>query len=53
MKEFEIMFDDLKPEAQVKFLEFANMEDPSDGNYDTFPIAIIENYDEDGKGESK
>lgn len=47
MKEFEIMFDDLKPEAQVKFLEFVNMDDPSDGNYDTFPIAIIENYDED------
>lgn len=49
MKTFEIMFNDLKPKAQDKFLEFANMDDPSDGNYDTFPIAILENYDEDEK----
>ena len=39
---FEIMFDDLKPEAQKQFLEFQCMVNPEDGNYDVFPIAIIE-----------
>ena len=42
MKTFEIMLDDLSEDAQVRFLEFQGLEDPSDGNYEICPIAIVE-----------
>jgi hypothetical protein len=36
---FEIMFRDLTPEAQARFLTFVGLEAAVDGNYDVFPIA--------------
>ncbi len=42
MATFEIMFDDLKDEAQKAFLEFQGLDSPEDGNYGVFPIAIVE-----------
>jgi len=48
VKTFEIMFDDLNEEAQRAFLEFQGIESPSDGNYETVPIAVVE-LDEDAE----
>jgi hypothetical protein len=42
MKTFEIMFDDLKEEAQCRFLEFQGLQDPADGNFEVCPLAIVE-----------
>ena len=50
---FEIMFNDLKPEAQKRFLEYMGLKDASEGNYEVVPITMIdyndkeENEDED------
>lgn len=38
---FEIYFNDLTEEAKKSFLEFMEMTDPKEGNFDTFPIAFI------------
>ena len=47
---FEIMFNDLKPEAQEKFLKYMGIKDASEGNYETVPIATIEG-DEEGEAD--
>lgn len=39
---FEIYFDDLSEDAKKRFLSFLRLDDASDGNYDTFPIATFE-----------
>lgn len=44
---FEIMFDDLKPSAQAEFLEAFHLTAPEEGDLDIFPIAFVENDDED------
>ena len=50
---FEIMFNDFKPEAQKRFLEYMGLKDASEGNYEVVPITMIdyndkeENEDED------
>lgn len=41
MEEFEIYFDDLTEQVQSELLEFMNIKDSKDGNYDVFPIAVI------------
>lgn len=38
----EITFDDLNRETQQRFLEFQGLDRPQDGNFDLFPIAVIE-----------
>lgn len=38
---FELWFDDLKSEIQNKLLKAAKIEDPSDANWDAFPIAEV------------
>ena len=40
-KEFELYFCDLNDDTQRRFLKFEGLETASDGNYDTFPIAVI------------
>lgn len=47
MATFELYFSDLTPDAQKRFLEFEGIETPEDGNYDVFPIDIMERYPED------
>jgi len=42
MKEFEIYFDDLTPEAQQNYLDFAEVEYAEELNHESIPIAIIE-----------
>ena len=42
---FEIMFNDLKPEAQKEFLKYMGIDDPSEGNYEVVPIATIDYND--------
>lgn len=42
MRTFEIMLDDLTEEAQQRFLEFEGVERAEDGNYDFWPITIID-----------
>ena len=44
---FEIMFNDLKPEAQKAFLKYMGIKDASEGNYEFVPIATIEYNDEE------
>jgi len=39
---FEIMFYDLTPEAQARFLDFVGLENAAAGNYDAWPIATID-----------
>lgn len=39
---FEIYFKDLTEQAQKEFLSYMNMADETEGNYDVFPIAVIE-----------
>lgn len=45
---FEIMFSDLKPEAQKEFLKYMGLKDASEGNYEFVPIATIDYNDEEG-----
>jgi hypothetical protein len=48
---FDIMFDDLNPEAQKAFLEFYGLKNAKDGNFDVFPIATLYgDEDDDGDG---
>ena len=37
----EIFFTDLKPYIQQEYLNFLELQNPSDGNLDCFPIAIV------------
>lgn len=39
---FEIIFNDLTPEAKARFLEYMGINDPLDGNYEFVPIAIVD-----------
>lgn len=49
---FEIMFNDLKPEAQKRFLEYMGLKDASEGNYEVVPITMIDyNDDEEDEGD--
>ena len=41
MDEFEIYFSDLTEEAQKSLLEAARIEDPSDMNWDVFPVVTF------------
>lgn len=43
---FEIYFRDLTPEAQERFLAYMDIADESEGNYEVFPITILD-YMED------
>lgn len=45
---FEIMFNDLKPEAQKRFLKYMGLKDASEGNYEVVPITMIDYNDEEG-----
>lgn len=47
---FEIMFNDLKPEAQKEFLKYMGLKDASEGNYEVVPITMID-YNDDGEEE--
>lgn len=47
---FEIMLNDLKPEAQKAFLKYMGIKNPPEGNYEVVPIAMID-YN-DGEGEA-
>lgn len=42
---FEIMFNDLNPEAQKRFLEYMGLKDASEGNYEVVPITMIDYND--------
>ena len=42
MRNLEIYFSDLTPEAQERALAAAGVENASDANWDTFPIATLE-----------
>lgn len=48
---FEIMFNDLKPEAQERFLKYMGLKDASEGNYEVVPITMID-YNDDEEGEA-
>ena len=48
---FEIMFNDLKPEAQKQFLKYMGLKDASEGNYEFVPIATVEYNDEEGEAD--
>lgn len=48
---FEIMFNDLKPEAQKEFLEYMGIKNPSEGNYEFVPIATVDYNDDDENDE--
>jgi hypothetical protein len=41
LEDFEIFFSDLTVEAQKRFLDFVNLKEAEDGNYDVMPIAVI------------
>lgn len=43
----EIYFDDLKEEVQKQVLEQAGIKDPSEANWDVFPICSFEMISED------
>lgn len=42
MKQFEIYYDDLHPEAQLRYLEFAGVDSAEELNHEYIQIAIIE-----------
>lgn len=44
MRQFQIYIQDLKPEVQKKLIEFLGGDN---GNYDVFPIATVDEFDED------
>lgn len=48
---FEIMFNDLNPEAQKRFLEYMGLKDASEGNYEVFPITMIDYNDDENDEE--
>ena len=49
---FEIMFSDLKPDAQKEFLKYMGIKSPSEGNYEFVPIATVDyNDDEEDEGD--
>jgi len=48
MRTFEIMFSDLTPEAQKRYLEFQKVSDPSELNWEISPLATIDVEDETG-----
>lgn len=43
-REFKLYFEDLTREAQERLLEAVDAENPTEMNWDIFPIAIIECY---------
>ena len=45
-KTMEIYFSDLNEDAQKAVLDFYELETPEDGNYDVFPICVLEHEDE-------
>ena len=47
MKTFEIMFEDLKENAQKEFLDLLGLKSPKEGNWDIIPIAIFETEDDE------
>ena len=47
---FEIMFNDLKPEAQERFLKYMGLKDASEGNYEVVPITMIDYNDDEEDG---
>lgn len=42
MKELEIYFRDLLPEAQKAVLELYGLQSPEDANWDSFPIFVLQ-----------
>lgn len=48
---FEIMFSDLKPEAQKAFLKYMGIKSPSEGNYEFVPIAMVDYNDDENDEE--
>ena len=42
MKYFEIFIDDLKKDVRKKVLSFLGLKDAKEGNYDVFPLFILE-----------
>lgn len=48
---FEIMFNDLKPEAQKEFLKYMGLKDASEGNYEVVPITMIDYNDDNEDGD--
>ena len=42
----EIYLSDLNEDAQKEVLDFYGLETPEDGNYDVFPICVLEYEDE-------
>ena len=47
MRDFEIMFSDLKPTAQEKLLRIAGICDPKEANWDVFPVSVISFHTDD------
>ena len=45
-KTMEIYFRDLNEDTQKAVLDFYGLETPEDGNYDVFPICVLEYEDE-------
>lgn len=50
MKELEIYFKDLTPEAQDAVLELFGISSPEDANWDTFPIFTLEAMGQNEQG---
>lgn len=50
---FEIMFNDLKPEAQKRFLKYMGLKDASEGNYEVVPITMIDYNDDDDEDDEE
>ena len=46
-RQFELYFSDLTEQAQKMFLKSAGLQDAEQGNYDVFPITVIEFDDGD------
>ena len=45
-KTMEIYFRDLNEDTQKAVLDFYGLETPEDGNYDVFPVCVLEYEDE-------
>lgn len=45
--EFEIYFEDLKEETQQQLLEAMGIKNPSEVNWDVFPIATLETINQE------
>lgn len=50
---FNLFFGDLKDEAQARLLDVAGLNDPSEANWDLFPIDILEFYNDDDDDEEE